>query len=249
MPFANLVIRFIRSSNRQPDRDNGENDDILTIVKLRNGIQCKVIYNDQKSHYKSCSIVAYADLHTYLRLIFDCVTADDDPFRSIQVLHPLLPSYLIYAKRLQDEKIQNLLHACLQNFLTMSIYYNPQSEDDSSDSSSTASSSSTSSAEETDVENDGEATVEDAGVGADENADVDEEGFQRLPSQPEEEPSHPHHGEEQAASHPETHAAADPIPAPMNVHAPPFTPVLTYPVYWTFWVGNPNSTVGQPPTQ
>lgn len=256
-------IHFVRKNCGSPSR--AWRDDILTIFPRNTNGQHALEYLDKDSRMKYTCSLFEENLYSYVNTILLNLIEDTDPFESIQILCPCLPTVLLSVESVKRAEVREQIHENMRVYLRIqgtlrSAEYVPphlrtrgrtrgrrSADADDTQSESSSDSSSNSSAEE-EAEDEEE---EDTNAAAD---DVDEDGFQRLPRELDEEPTA---NREDAA--PTAEGAAEPagVPAPAEPTPPHVpdgaaaplgnTPVLpmgpngtfpyqTIPMYWTVWM-------------
>ena len=98
MPSSSIVLRFLRKNCES------SLDDIVQIEKLANGLY-RLKYTYGFTHVKSKSFCLTLDDRTlfwWVRVLLRLVEKDAEPFESIQIDLPMLPSVLIDVKTLDD---------------------------------------------------------------------------------------------------------------------------------------------------
>lgn len=251
-------IHFVRKNSTTPNR--AWNDDILTITPSTTADdEYEIQYTESDSRLKYTCTLQKNHLEQYVETILGNLTADSDPFESIQILCPCLPSTLIPIEELvKNEALERTIRLNLQFFLrvhttvTYEDYVPPilrrrRRPSTVSDSSSSDSSADTDASSQT-------------------AEDVDEDGFQRLPREADEEPEPTHHDEVDRSAHadgateptvqPGSHAAQPTEPLQDGLQQPqepiqqpqPQQPLQgvpwgnstvfppTYPLFWTVWM-------------
>jgi hypothetical protein len=79
------------------------NDDVIRIVPAYDGCY-NVIYNDQDSGVKTkTSRLTKTDVVSFLSNLFRFLTVDEEPFRSLQVTLPNLPTIMITPGNLNSQ--------------------------------------------------------------------------------------------------------------------------------------------------
>jgi len=108
-----IELRFLRKDEN--DR-SGDTDDIVKIIKLGEN-SVRVVYHERcaAGHTIDTMIFNYGQLIGYLYRVFWLVGIDDDPFKSVQLFIPGLPSILISVANLQkniNHILEMLLNTC-----------------------------------------------------------------------------------------------------------------------------------------
>jgi hypothetical protein len=256
-------IHFVRKNNTEPNR--AWNDDVLTITPGTAVDKYDIEYRERQSRLKYTCTLLKSDLEEYIETILDNLSFDSDPFESIQILCPCLPSVLIPIEELlQNNLLRRLVHRNLIFFLQIQStieheeYVPPvlrrRRRHATRDSDSESSASSTDSDASSETAEGAEEDEGQEGQEGQEQEDVDEDGFQRLPRESEEEPEPTHHDDADNAAHAD--GATEPTVQPQGAAAAgapvaPVAPVAqlqgvpwgnstafppTYPLFWTVWM-------------
>jgi hypothetical protein len=95
--YPPIVLRFLRMNGRNDS--SGKKDDILSIYKTTAGYN--IVYNDQESSHKTYTrdLIALQVMRR-IRNSLKLMSVDNDPFDSIQLLVPNMPSVLVYPEEL-----------------------------------------------------------------------------------------------------------------------------------------------------
>jgi hypothetical protein len=179
---------------------------------------------------------------------------DSDSYSSIQVLVPGSPSVLMSVKKYQEGAgplFQRALLIQLEQILknwpsTVQIHEEEdQVEEDSDDESDD-------SASESSVDTETEAADN---VEGGEGGEVDEDGFQRLPRELDEEPTHVAHSSDSneqpsaTSARPEEPEIPPQVQGQAGAQALPLPQPIFYPVMWSVYFPSPNATWNTGPQQ
>jgi hypothetical protein len=108
-----IELRFLREG----ENDRGAHtDDIIKIVKLGEN-SVRVVYHEHSvgGHTIDTMMFNYGQLIGYLYRVFWLLGVDDDPFKSVQLFIPGMPSILISVATLQKNVghiLEMLLNTC-----------------------------------------------------------------------------------------------------------------------------------------
>lgn len=109
MPLNRVVFRFLR----KPPHSSSKKDDILTIQSSGPSTYT-ITYQDKHSKCMARKIsLNRRQVFEYLSLVFRMLREDDDPFESLQVFYPAMPTVLFSVKRL-DSETRDLLYDSLE---------------------------------------------------------------------------------------------------------------------------------------
>ena len=101
---SNISIRLVQKDGKE------ENDDRIVIV-YKGEDTYHVYYKDgyNRNGMTHCVVLTGAELDTYLESLIDLLNLDSDPFRSIQLNIPCMPSIMLSMKSLKEEGLKTLL--------------------------------------------------------------------------------------------------------------------------------------------
>jgi len=110
-----IVFHFIRNVNEE------SRDDVLTILPSRTIPSVyDLTYTDELCSIKNKFSSVEDGVFDYVNSLFDLLTVDTDPFRSVQVTFPGFPSIMLDTPHLKDRNVQRgikrMLYATLRCF-------------------------------------------------------------------------------------------------------------------------------------
>jgi hypothetical protein len=104
-PLNRVMFRFVR----KPPQHTAKKDDIITIQSSGQD-SYTITYQDKSSKCMSRKIsMSRVQVFEYLSLVFRMVNEDDDPFDSLQIIYPAMPSVLFSISRL-NSNTRNLIY-------------------------------------------------------------------------------------------------------------------------------------------
>lgn len=105
MPRNRVMFRLLR----KPPQESAKKDDIITI-QSSGPSSYTITYQDKSSKCMARKIsLNRQQVFDYLSLVFRMVKEDDDPFDSLQIVYPAMPTVLFSIRRL-DSETRNLIY-------------------------------------------------------------------------------------------------------------------------------------------
>ncbi len=105
MPLNRVMFRLLR----KPPQQSAKKDDIITI-QSSGPSSYTITYQDKSSKCMARKIsMSRTQVFEYLSLVFRMVKEDDDPFDSLQIIYPAMPTILFSVSRL-DSETRNLIY-------------------------------------------------------------------------------------------------------------------------------------------
>lgn len=99
--YASIQFRLLRDTDMSTK--GGKTDDILSILKAGDDLYT-VVYNDQHSDVKTrTNNLTQTQVTKFLSNMFRLLTVDDEPFETIQVILPGLPSIMVSPENLTSQ--------------------------------------------------------------------------------------------------------------------------------------------------
>lgn len=254
MIYAPFILRFIYKGLTGVRHRNKDDVFTITVDREKEG-EFYTEFTEPQTNYIYKRKRTKEECLKHVETILEMLQCDSDSYSSIQVLMPGSPSVLMSVKKYQEgagPMFQRALLIQLEQILkdwpsTVHIHQEEedQAEEDSDDESDD-------SASESSVDTETEAADN---VEGGEREEVDEDGFQRLPRELDEEPTHVAHTSDNndqptaSSARPEEPDIPPHAQGQAEAQALPFPQPIFYPVMWSVYFPPPNATWNTGPQQ